>query len=175
MVASLPLAVVAATAMAPASLAIPIVDAGPFAGGFTSICSLPFAHAGGGHYSCNHTAISLGCAAVANTGATTDHVRLCRADLLSGSTAGDTTEVSGRTYTCDNGAGTGRFRYRPSSFEAPVTFDVNLIVVGNSIVISGSYTQVSTGRTVVVRAHVPAVCAAVTASPAGYEGVINPV
>lgn len=174
---SVPVALVAAVALAPSALAAP-VDAATFSGTFHSTCTLPEGPEGpeSGPYSCAHTATSIGCAAVADTGPVTAYVKVCHADLTSGSTSGSATPtpIWFGYWTCDNGAGTGTFRYQPSSADPAFVFPVNLAVIEGSVVISGSYTQAGTGRTIVVRAHFPAICAYDTTA-GDYAGDVTPV
>jgi hypothetical protein len=156
------------------------VDTAAFSGAFKSTCSLPVGADGEpvrGPYSCTHSATSTACSAVADTGAVTAYVKLCKANLTSGKTAGAATPT-GYYYgywTCDNGSGTGSFTYQPSTNEsASFTFPVNLTVDHDVIVITGSYTQAGTNRHIVVNARIPAVCAYGTQAPAGYEGAVTP-
>jgi hypothetical protein len=162
---------------APATYGAVTVDAAAFSGTAYSQCDLPDTPEGptNGPYSCEHTALSLTCAAVADTGPVTTYVRACRGDLVSGRTAGSASvvEPGHPAWTCDNGAGTGVFSYRPSLAEAAIEFPVNLVVLGGDVVVSGSYTQAGDSRTVVVRAHFPAVCA--YGATGGYAGHISPV
>lgn len=163
---------------APAAQAAP-VDAATFSGTFRSTCTVPNGYEGpkNGPYTCSHTATSLACAAVADTGSITAYAKVCRADLLSGSTAGSASVVwpGVSVWTCDNGAGTGTFRYQPSTAESlAFSIPVNLVVIGQQVVVSGSYTQAGTGRHIVVRAHFPAVCASNTTG-GDYAGTVTPV
>lgn len=173
------LAVVAAGVLPQTAHAAPLIEAATFAGTFNTTCKMPIGLEGpyDGPYSCDHKATSVGCAAVVDTGAVTSYVKLCRADLTAGRTIGSATVVRPpfEAWTCDNGAGTGSFRYQPSTAESAVfTFPVTLDVFGGNVVITGSYTQAGTGRHIVVRAHFPAVCAYQTTG-GGYEGTVTPL
>lgn len=177
-VATLPLALALGVATAPAAEAA--VDIGSFSGGFTSTCTLPEGPEGpiSGPYTCDHKATSVACAAVADSGAVTAYAKLCKADLTSGKTRGAATPRPSFWYgwSCANGSGTGTVNYQPSTAEALVfAIPVNLVVAGEHIVISGSYTQAGTGRHVVVRAQIPAICAWNTVVPTGYDGTVAPV
>lgn len=159
--------------------AAPLIEAATFTGTFSSTCNLPMTLEGpvDGPYSCDHKATSVGCAAIVDTGNVTTTVKLCRADLTSGKTTGSASVVwpDVEYWTCDNGAGTGTFRYQPSTSESAVfTFPVNLAVTGHNVVITGSYTQAGTGRHIVVRAQFPAVCAYQTTG-GDYIGTVTPV
>lgn len=162
----------------PAAHAAPLVEAATFSGTFHSTCDLPIGLEGpeNGPYSCSHTATSVGCAAVVDTGPVQTLVKVCHADLTSGTTSGSADVVSPpfEAWTCRNGAGTGTFRYQPSSADPAFVFPVNLVVLGGDVSITGSYTQTGTGRTVVVRAHFPAVCAYDT-NAEGYSGTVSAV
>ncbi len=169
--------------LAPGALAS-TVESASFGGGWTTKCTLPIVPGEGpqsGPYTCNHTAKSVHCAAVVDTDTVNVSAKVCRADLVSGKTTGYADLVSGPPYptawTCANGAGTGTFVYRPSTSESTTfTFPVTLTVEGNgsTLVIAGSYVQSGTGRTVVVRATMPAACSVGTSSPHGYSGTVAP-
>lgn len=169
-------AAMSVAAIAPAQAALS-VEAASYAGTFTSTCTLPVTLEGpqNGPYTCRHTARSAACAAVADTGSVTTHAKVCGADLTSGSTAGSATAVARpwEVWTCDNGAGTGTFRYQPATSEPLVfTFPVTLTVADGVVVVAGSYTQAGTGRHIVVRAYFPAACAYNTTAP-GYTGTVS--
>lgn len=171
---TLGLAVLLIRAAAPA-VAAP-VDTAAFSGTFHTHCTMPFGPEGPytGAYSCTHSTMSMSCAAVVDTGAVTTYAKVCRADLTSGSTAGTAAVVASGVseWTCQNGSGPGMFRYQPSPVDPALPFPVWLSVTGPYVVVSGSYTQAGTGRTVVVRAHFPAVCTFDTTAY-GYDGTIT--
>lgn len=150
-------------------------DAVAYAGTFHTSCSLPSPQPASGPYSCTHSARAVGCAGVADSGTAAGLAKVCRADLVRGRTRGSASlAASGYSlWTCDNGAGTGTFVYQPSPTEPAFRVPVNLVVLGGEVVVSGSYVQPRTRRTVVVRAHFPAVCSWET-SVGGYTGVVNP-
>lgn len=159
--------------------AAPLLEAATFSGTFSSTCDLPIGLEGpeDGDYSCDHRATSVGCAAVVDTGTVTSYVKVCRADLTSGKTVGSASVVwpPYEVWTCENGAGTGMFRYQPSTAESAVfTFPVNLSVTGHNVIVTGSYTQAGTGRHIVVRAQFPAVCVYQTTG-GDYAGTVTPI
>lgn len=169
-------AALSAAAAPPAGAAVS-AEAASYAGTFTSTCTMRVTLEGpqNGPYTCRHTTRSTACAAVADTGSVTTYAKVCRADLTAGSTAGSATAVARpwEVWTCDNGAGTGTFRYQPSTSDPLVfSFPVTLTVADGDIAASGSYTQAGTGRHIVVRAHFPAVCAYNTTA-AGYAGTVS--
>jgi hypothetical protein len=171
--AAVPLAVAGSVLTAPAASAR--LEVASFSGSFHSTCTLPWGPEGAiaGPYRCNHTATSVGCAAVVDSDSS--HANLCRADLLSGSTAGWATPtlIWYGDWTCDYGSGTGTFRYQPSPSASAFTFPVTLDVVDNdTIQITGYYFQGD--RTIVVRATMPARCTYDTNWPAGYHGAVTP-
>lgn len=176
--AALPAAIVATVAAAPTAHAKPLFEVASFSGTFHTTCNLPIGLEGpeDGPYSCAHSATSVACAAVVDTGSVGGYAKLCRADLTSGSTSGSAEAVwpPYEAWSCQNGAGTGTFRYQPSPTDASFVFPVNLVVLGSDVNITGSYTQAGTGRTVVVRAHFPAYCTYDVTAP-GYEGTVTPV
>lgn len=156
------------------------VDAATFHGAFRSTCTLPEGVEGpaSGAYRCDHAAVSGGCVAVADSGPVVAYARLCKANLVSGRTVGHATPTPFwfGYWTCDNGSGTGTFAYQPSSSDPlTFTFPVQLTVVAGRVHVSGSYTQVGTGRHIRVRASFPAVCTYDTNLTAGYEGDVTPV
>jgi hypothetical protein len=171
-------AVIAAAlaSVAPTASATPArADVVPFAGYFSTTCSMPTQGTSptSGAYSCRHTTWSTGCGAVAmKTGP--NGPGFCQVDLLRTRTRGTATNVAGRSvWTCDNGAGTGVVAYRASAGDPAIHIPVNLVVLAGTVVVSGSYDDGS-GRTVTVRAQFPATCSWLTQAP-GYIGDITPV
>jgi hypothetical protein len=154
------------------------VDIAAFTGTFQSNCAMPYGPEGpqSGPYTCNHSAMSVACAAVVDTGTAGAHVDRCRADLTSGYTMGHASLATSSVgeWRCDDGFGAGTFRYYPSAAEPALIFGVYLTVVGGDVLVDGSYVQAGTNRLIVVRAHFPAVCAAETSGP-GYVGTVTPV
>jgi hypothetical protein len=172
-----PIAVAAVVATAPGALAT-TADAAVFSGGYHTDCDLPYGSEGpkDGPYTCDHTATSVACASVVDSTTGGAHVDLCRANLVAGHTSGAARSLSSyyAAWECQNGAGSGTFAYQPSASSPTFVFPVTLVVLGDNLVVNGSYVQGGTGRTIVVRATFPATCVAQIDSPTGYHGSVNP-
>jgi hypothetical protein len=178
LLAGVPLFVAGALA-APASATT--VDVANFSGSWQTHGLLPHTFDGSpatGPYSCQHSAHSVECSAIVDSDAAKANVRICVANLNSGTTGGNASGYAiGFTniWSCTDGWGSGSFSYKPDPTAPPLTFPVDLTVQGGFVQINGFYRSDADNRTVVVRAYFPAYCSSDVSSAEGFVGTVNPV